>query len=104
MTQVKKTGTALPITYTALLRMRDSILEKNRVMGPVLAGSLVKNKGTGYVLTDKVRGKTRTMYIAEQMYEQAKVWNERHREAKRLLQELSEIQRELIRLESERSK
>lgn len=94
----------MPTTYSALLKMRDSILEKERGMGPVLAGSLVKNKGTGYVLTDKIRGKTRTMYISEQMYEQAKVWNENHREAKKLLQELSEIQRELIRLESQRSK
>jgi len=79
-------------------------LEKLQGMGAVLAGSLVKNKGTGYVLTDKVRGKTRTMYISEQMYEQAKEWNEHHREAKKLLQDLSEIQRELIRLESQRSK
>jgi hypothetical protein len=90
----------LPEGKGRLERMRDARLSKLRQIGPVLAGSLSKRKDqSGYYLTDKVSGKTRTMHVSEQMYEAAQEWNDNHKKAKELLEELSEIQRALIRAE-----
>jgi len=90
----------LPESVSVLERMRQSRLDKLHRIGPVLAGSLMKRKDqTGYYLTDKVRGKTRTTYVSEEMYAEAKQWNANHKEAKQLLDELSEIQRVLLREE-----
>jgi len=80
-------------------------MQKNRLarlhrIGPVMAGSLMKRKDqTGYYLTDKMGGKTRTSYVSDEMYEEAKQWNTNYKEAKQLLKELSEIQRVLLREE-----
>lgn len=84
-----------------LIQMRETRQKRLRELGPVMAGSLVRRKDqSGYYLTDKVHGKTRTAHVSEQMYEQAKEWNSNHREAKLLLEELSEIQRALLKIES----
>ena len=95
----------LPEGKGRLERMRDGRLAKLREIGPVLAGSLSKRKDQrGYYLTDKVAGKTRTVHVSEQIYESAREWNENHKKAKRLLEELSEIQRALIRVEQRQSR
>jgi hypothetical protein len=81
--------------------MREARLRRLRALGPVLAGSLVRfpNHNSRY-LTDKVRGKTRTLYIPLDRLEEVKAWNQNHKEARRLLRELSEIQRQLLRAET----
>lgn len=82
-----------------LLRMRDERLAKLGRLGPMVAGSVVKAKDKrAWYLTDKVNQKTRTVCLTEELYEEALNWNAAHREAKRLLQELSDIQRALIAL------
>lgn len=91
----------LPESVSVLKKMRQHRLDKLRRIGPVMAGSLVKRKDQkGYYLTDKVRGKTRTTYVSDGMYVEAKQWNANHKEAKQLLDELSEIQRALLREEA----
>ena len=90
----------LPEGKGRLERMREARLAKLREMGAVLAGSLSKRKDqSGYYLTDKVGGKTRTMHVSERMYPSVMEWNENHKRAKELLEELSEIQRALLRAE-----
>ena len=87
-------------SLAVLGRMRDARLRRLRTLGPVLAGSLVRfpNHNSRY-LTDKVRGKTRTLYVPLDRLEEVKGWNENQKQARRLLRELSEIQRELLRAE-----
>jgi hypothetical protein len=77
--------------------MARARLERLRRLGPCLAGSLVKFPGhNSRYLTDKVRGKTRTLYVPLDLLDEAKEWNENHKEARRLLRELSLIQRALL--------
>jgi len=95
----------LPDSPRILERMRDHRLEKLHQIGPVLGGSLVRfAKHNSLYLTDKVKGKTRTLYIPLDRLEEVKAWNANHKEAKRLLTELSKIQRALLRAESGRDR
>ena len=90
----------LPKSPTILRRMRQARLRRVRAMGCVLAGSLVRLPGRrSLYLTDKVRGKTRTLYIPLDRLDEVKGWNTQYREGKGLLKELSEIQRALLREE-----
>jgi hypothetical protein len=90
----------LPRSRSLLRRMRDARLRRLGRLGPMLGGSLVKMpKHTSLYLTDKHRGKTRTMYIPLAWLEEAKQWNATFKKAKKLLGELSEIQRKLLREE-----
>ena len=84
-------------------RRRDARLKKLEKMGPVLAGSIVEVKErSSFYLTDKVRGKTRTLCIPEELVAEAREWNRSHKEAKRLLGEANEIQRALLQAEIEK--
>lgn len=87
----------LPKPNGTLRRMRDARLRKLHDIGPCLAGSLVQfpNHNSRY-LTDKVKGKTRTMYIPLDRLDEVKQWNTNHKQAKQLLDELSQIQRALL--------
>lgn len=87
----------LPKSPTLLRRMRQARFGRLRELGQVIGGSLVRfpNHNSLY-LTDKVRGKTRTMYVPLDYLGEVKRWNANHRRAKRLLAELSEIQRRLL--------
>ncbi len=87
----------LPKSPTLLRRMRQARLRRLRAVGFVLAGSLVRFPGhTSLYLTDKVRGKTRTLYIPLNRLDEVKQWNANYKLAKKLLAELSEIQRRLL--------
>lgn len=87
----------LPKSPTLLRRMRQARLRRLRAMGSVLGGSLVRFPAhASLYLTDKVGGKTRTLYIPLSRLEEVKQWNANYKLAKRLLAELSEIQRKLL--------
>lgn len=87
----------LPKSPTVLRHMRQARLRRLRAMGFVLGGSLVGFPGhTSLYLTDKVGGKTRTLYIPLSRLEEVKGWNANYKLVKRLLAELSEIQRKLL--------
>jgi hypothetical protein len=87
----------LPSSVGRLRQMREARLRRLRKIGPVLAGSVVEVPGRhSYYLTDKVRGKTRTVCVPEAMLSRVRELNENHREAKRLLAELDEIERALL--------
>lgn len=87
----------LPKSPTVLRHLRRARLRRLRNIGFVLGGSLVHFPGhTSRYLTDKVGGKTRTLYIPLSRLEEVKEWNQNHKVAKRLIAELSEIQRKLF--------
>jgi hypothetical protein len=90
----------LPKARGVLKRMVRARLQRLRDIGPCLAGSLVKQPGhNSRYLTDKVRGKTRTLYIPLDLLDEARQWNENHKEARRLLRELEAVQRALLEAE-----
>lgn len=67
---------------------------------PVVEGSLCRVARGGaerYQLTDKVAGKSRTVYVPKGDAEDVRRWTENWREAKRLLLEMSGVMREIIR-------
>lgn len=88
----------LPEAVGVLRRMRAARVRRLReAAGPLLAGSLVALPGhRSLYLTDKAGGKTRTLYVPLDLLEEVKRWNARHREVKRLLAELAEVQRALL--------
>ena len=87
----------LPRSPTILRRMRQGRLRSLRSPGFVLAGSLVRfPKHQSLYLTDKVRGRTRTLYIPLARLDEVKEWNAHYKEGRRLMAELSEIQRALL--------
>ena len=90
----------LPGSLGVLKRMRQARWRRLRRLGPVLGGSLVRMpRHSSLYLTDKVKGKTRTMYIPLGRVEEAVSWNRSYKEAKQLLRDLSAIQREILRAE-----
>ena len=92
-------------TPSQLRRTRNARLKELGRIGPVLAGSLVEfPKHSSLYLTDKVAGKTRTLYVPLDRLEEVKVWNANHKKAKQLLEELSELQRRLLLAEMEVSR
>ena len=77
--------------------MRQARLARLRRAKTALAGSLVSMPGhQSLYLTDKVRGKTRTLHIPLDRLDEAKAWNREFRGLKQALQELCEIQRALL--------
>ena len=90
----------LPKSLSLLRRMRDARLRELGRQGPMLAGSLVVlPRHSSRYLTDKVAGKTRTLYVPLKRLTEVTVWNQHHKKARQLLTELSEIQRAILRTE-----
>jgi hypothetical protein len=90
----------LPQSTSLLRRMRDARLRQLRCLGPMLGGSLVRfPHHSSLYLTDKCRGKTRTLYIPLHCLQEVQQWHASFVAAKRLIAELSEIQRKLLRVE-----
>jgi hypothetical protein len=93
----RRVAVKLPKSPTVLRHMRRARLRRLQNIGFVLGGSLVHFPGhTSLYLTDKVEGKTRTLYIPLGRLEEVKEWNKNYKVIKRLVAELSEIQRTLF--------
>jgi len=93
--------------------MRDARVRRLAQAGPLMAGSLVRiakhcgrpgchcqdgRKHVGWYLTRYVAGKTQTTYVPLDMVEEVRSWVETHRRVKRLIAEISELNRALVRL------
>ncbi len=102
----------VPEHPTLIRRMRDARVKKLARAGPVMAGSLVQiakhcgragchcqtgQKHIGWYLTRSVNGKTQTTYVPQEMREEVQGWIQEHRRVKQLIQEMSELNRALIR-------
>jgi len=102
----------VPKHPTLIRRMRDARVKKLARVGPLLAGSLVQiakhcgragchcqkgEKHVGWYLTRSVKGKTQTTYVPLGMLEEVQGWIQEHRHLKKLIAEISELNRALIR-------
>ncbi len=88
----------LPKHPTLLRAMRDARVKQLAPRCPPLAASLGVQAGGGAQVTLKQRGKTRTVYVPRDLKEEVEASIQEHRRLKRLLQEITQLQLELIRL------
>jgi len=100
------------LSIGVLERRRDARLKKLAGVGPVLQGSLAEigvrcgnsncrcahgQKHRSHILKRQVRGKTQSLYVPVDMVEEVRGWVEEHRRVKRLLKEISELNRIIIK-------
>ena len=103
----------IPDHPTLIRRMLDGRLKKLATSRPALAGSLVRfqrhcgkpgchcrqggPKHVGHQISFKVAGKSRAVYVPQDLLEDVRLWIEEHRRLKRLLQEINQLTLALIR-------
>ena len=91
---------------------RNAKLKELAGVGPVLEGSLAEigvtcgnpncrcargQKHRSHILKRHFRGRTQSLYVPVDMVEEARGWVEEHRRAKRLLKEISKLNRIIIK-------
>jgi hypothetical protein len=102
----------VPSHPTLVRRMLDRRLKRLAPAGPVLAASLTRvNKRCGqpscschhggplhqaHHLTFKEGGKTRTVYVPQDLLDEVRTWVQEHRRLKALLHEISQLTLALI--------
>jgi len=90
-------------TVYELQRRRDLLCERIAANLDILIGS-VSTKGPkrpGYNLTFKLGGVTRTRHIRRQDEEQVRLMTARYKTLKKLIQQLSDLNWEILTLQSE---
>lgn len=91
---------------------RGARLKELRMLGPVLQGTVASigvrcgnpgcrcargEKHVSNVLTRKVNGKTKSVYVPSGMLEDAKKWSKEFRKAKKLLKEISDCSEKILK-------
>jgi hypothetical protein len=95
-----------------LEKRRDAKLKRLATVGPLLQGSLAEirvtcgnpncrcargQKHRSHILKRQIRGKTQSLYVPVDMVQEAHKWVEEHRRVKRLLKEISELNRSILK-------
>lgn len=102
----------VPSHPTLIRNMLDARVKKLRAIGPVVTASLVTiaktcgragcrcergEKHLGHYLTFKEDGKTRTVYVPQELVKEVESWVEEHRRLRKLSQEITQLSVALIR-------
>jgi len=83
-------------------KQQDMLKEQNRSNLDLLVGSVVRSPAMMYhSLTTKVEGKTVTRYVRKGLVPKVKKMTDRHKRIRTLIQKLSNVNWELLKLESE---
>ena len=92
---------------------RDSKLKKLASIGPILQGSITTvgvkcgnpdckctkgEKHTSNILTKKVNGKTKSVYVPADMLEEAKKWTQEYKKLKELMKEISDYNEQILKM------
>lgn len=100
------------LSIRVLETRRDAKLRQLAEAGPMIQGSLTRigvtcgnpnckcargEKHVSHILTKKVRGKSKSLYVPVDMVETVRKWVEEHKRVKRLLKEVSELNEKIIR-------
>lgn len=100
------------LSIGVLEKRREAKLKQLAKVGPLLQGSLAEirvtcgnpncrcargQKHRSHILKRQVRGKTQSLYVPVDMVEEARKWVEEHRRVKRLLREISELNRSILK-------
>lgn len=95
------------------IRRREVLLKRLRRIGLFISGSMVVvsrrcgnprcrcavgDKHKGYYLMYKVKAKTQAVYVPVDLVPEVMRWVREHRRIKRLMAEISDLQKEVIRL------
>lgn len=91
---------------------RNARISELASVGPLLQGSLAEigvtcgnpncrcargEKHRSHILTKKVRGKSKSLYVPVDMVEDVRRWVEEHRRVKMLLKDISDLSEKIIR-------
>jgi len=103
----------MPILSIGVLETRrDAKLKKLADAGPVLQGSIATvgvkcgnpdckcargEKHTSNILTKKVNGKTKSVYVPADMLEEAKQWTQEYKKVKELMKEISDCNEQILK-------
>ena len=87
----------IPRHPTLMRRMRDARLKQLVPHCAPLAASLGRQASGGWHVTLKQAGKTRTVYVPQDLKEEVEASIQEHRRIKRLLREITQLQLALIR-------
>lgn len=102
----------IPSHPTLIRQMLDARVKKFRATGPVVTASLVTiaktcgrlgcrcergEKHLGHYLTFKEDGKTRTVYVPQELVTEVESWVEEHRRLRKLSQEITQLSVALVR-------
>ncbi len=100
------------LSIGVLQARRDARLKELAGIGPVLEGSLARigvrcgnpncrcargEKHTSHILKRQVRGRTQSLYVPVDRVEEARRWVDEYRRARKLLSEISELNRTILR-------
>jgi hypothetical protein len=100
------------LSIGVLQARRDARLKELAGIGPVLEGSLARigvrcgnpncrcargEKHTSHILKRQVRGKTQSLYVPVDRVEEARRWVDEYRRARKLLSDVSELNRTILR-------
>ena len=100
------------LSIGVLRSRRDARLKELAGIGPVLEGSLATigvrcgnpncrcargQRHISHILKREVRGKTQSLYVPVDLAEEARRWAEEYRRARRILHEISELNRAILR-------
>jgi len=100
------------LSIGVLQARRSARLKELAGIGPVLEGSLARigvrcgnpncrcargQKHTAHILKRQVRGKTQSLYVPVDLVEEAHRWVDEYRRARKLLSEVSELSRAILR-------
>jgi hypothetical protein len=91
---------------------RNAKLKKLAKIGPILQGSIATvgvkcgnpdckctrgEKHTSNILTKKVNGKTKSVYVPADMLEEAKQWTKEYKKVKELMKEISNYNEQILK-------
>lgn len=100
------------LSIGVLQARRNARLRELAGIGPVLEGSLARigvrcgnpncrcargQKHTAHILKRQVRGRTQSLYVPVDLVEEARRWVDEYRRARKLLSEVSELNRTILR-------
>jgi len=100
------------LSIGVLTARREARIRELASVGPLLQGSLAEigvtcgnpncrcargEKHRSHILTRKVNGRTRSLYIPVDLVEDVRAWAGEHRRVKKLLKEISELSEKIIR-------
>jgi hypothetical protein len=103
---------SIPRPQRVLEAMIQSRVRQLQAQGPVIAASLVQiakhcgregchcqtgPKHIGHALTFKVAGKTKTVYVPQDLVEEVETWVQEHKRLRKLVREISRLAVERIR-------
>jgi len=105
----------MPKSINTLERQIDAKIKSLGEAGRFMSGSLVQKRWkcakpdcicnrtgklhTGYAVTSKVKGKTRSVYVPVAMVEEVKGWVKEYKRVQKLMKEINALAEQIIRLQ-----